>query len=526
MPTALGTAEDHIKIPPPDKEFLEGEAFKAQEEAFKKSMFDTETKPQATVTDPDITFPEEKKEEPPKEEPKAEEPKKEEPPKEEPKVEDPPKEEPKADDTDALLPGGKKDEPKPAEPAKEEPKVAQPAVIDADDLAARVAEKLKPQQPKPTPEPDPLAAFSDEDKAQLRVLQHLQKTNPKYKNKDLVKETVNFWNAEMQYIAQWEKNNPGETFDKDDKAHENFYSKHEPELEPTDLEEARIDIRVQERLDARVGAEVEKRMAPLQQQVRETTRKQVEAAADPIIKESQAKAVAVMAAQAVPEFQEILKDGKLTTEAVAAMREKDPAALQAINREARVVNVLVREVERLAHMGEHFTYDPAMRESIEGGVVVRPHTEIAAIFEDVEESIAKGPKEGKIRDGRIFAPRVAFDRALTEAEAAGDQNRVNAILNRFWIVGPDDVKQEIVRRSAEKVKGYLEVANSRGAATPKNDAGKDANGDAKKNNPKPASKSIVNPPSTASASDITDTKIPKAPGAESPEKIVDRAMFG
>lgn len=518
-------ADEHITIPPPSLEMKKDDAFKEAEKEFDAEMFSNErldrNKPKIPEAEnPEITFPEEKKEEPKPEDKAAEQPA--DKPAEKPPEEKPAETPAAADDTDALLSGGeKKPEEKPAPKAEEKP-AAQ--LVDHDLLAEKVAAKLKPKE---APAPDPLANFTDEDKAQLRILQHLQKNNEKYKGRDLVKETAEFWNRETNYILAWEKANPGETFDKDAKDHEAFYSKHEPKVEPDDLEDAQIDLKVEEKATKLADKIVRERLAPVEEQVRNNNRKQAEVEVAKVVEEGVEAAVVNLASEAVPEFKEVLKDGRMSPEAVAAMKEKDTAAVQAINREARYLRVYVREIERMANLGEHFNYNPNLREEV-GGEVIRPHVEIAQVLNDLEVSISKGPEEGKVRviDGiqKRWASREAVDRLFEKHKDNPDM--IARIDRSFWQVGVDDVKREFVRRSATKVKDVLEIANTRGAASSSGRTGNSTNTGDDKANGKPARSAPINPPSTASSSDMTQTRIPKPPANDSAEKVIEKSFFG
>jgi hypothetical protein len=508
-------------LPPPSEEMKKDDAFKKQEETFLTEMFDnnalSRNKPKPQETNPMDGLPPEpdpeKKEEPPKE-PEAKEPEKKEP--------EPPAD--KKPETDGLLgdqPAGDKKDPAP--PADKDEPEPQP-VIDAEDIANRVADKLKVKpQPEP-PKADPMAGFNDEDKEELKVLQELG-NSPKYKGRDLVKETTEFWRREEEYTLNWKKNNPGKKFNSEDDEHAEFYDANQPDIADKDITDAHITVRAREIAAKEIDARVKKEVDPIRQELSAAARDTLEIKIKPIIATGVAAAVAAMAVEAVPEFKEILKDGKLTPEAVDAMQEQDPAAMQAINREGRALRARVAEVKRMAHLGEHFEFDAGKRVELKDGEVIRPHQEIMDAAIALENKIIRGPKEGKIRDGRHFISTSMFHAKMDEAEKNGDRKAQEFLMERFWIIGPDDIEQALVQQSAQKVKGYLEIANARGSKQEKKTPPKDGNQPPKQDEKKPAGKLPPVSPSTPSSSGNQDTKIPAPPAQDNHAKVVDRAFF-
>jgi hypothetical protein len=522
---------DEIKMPLPDKELLKDDAYKAAESTFMSEMFDNENlsrnRAKPKEGDPDITFPEETPATPPAGETPAE------PPKEGEKKETPPDEAPKSE-TDALLPGGETPAAPaapaatpaadPAQPATPVPAAAAPA-IDPDDIADRVADRLKPKPTQAAPPADPFAAYNDEEKDEIKALQALNKSG-KYVGRDLVKETTTFWAKEQEYIAKWRKENPGKRYEADSEEHEDFYSGATPDIKDKDIENAHIEIRASEIAAKEVEKQVSQRMAPIEQKIKETERVTLEQKVTPIIADGVNRAMASLVMEAVPEFKDVIKDGRLTKEALATMSEKDPAAVQAINREARTLRVVVEECERMSLMPDHFQFNEAMRVSVEGSSPIRPHAEIIDTAHELEDSIMRGPKENRAREGRQFIPTALFTKKMDEAMQANNQALIDRLQNNFWIIGPDDIKQALVQKSAQKVKGILEIANTRGAASGKASPKQGETPPPAKPKEGTVKREPATPPSLASSSDNTDSRIPKAAPADSQEKIIERGFFG
>lgn len=506
-------------LPPPAPEFAEN--FQQMEAEFNREHFGDIVNPPAAAAPP--------AEPPPAEPPPAD------PPPTEPDTPPAPEEPPTAlEDIATGDPAAPPAAPEPpTEPAAPEPPPATPApaaaapVIDYDKIADGVADRIsksKGTQPPATPAPDPFANYTEEDRAQIKLLQHLQESD-KYKGRDLVKETTAFWDKEQAYITNWRKENPGKKFNENDEEHEEFYSQSAPTIADSDLKQAEIRIAVQEEAEKIADKKMKERLAPLEQKMRENERQQRETQVAAKVDQSINQAVAQLAVAALPEMKDVIKNGPFTKQAAAAIKEKDPAAYAALNDEAHALRVLVRETERMDQLGEHFEYNPNAREELANGTVLRPHQEIVDTAVSLEQRILKQPKEQQLRDGRKFLPKAVLDKAFDEAMQRNDQVRIDHILNNYWWIGPADIKQEFINRSSARVQRLLGIANARGTGSKKNPP--PAGGTATPPPPPatPVNKGSSAPPSAASGSDIPDTGIPKAPGASSSDKEFDKWSF-
>lgn len=163
---------------------------------------------------------------------------------------DPPPETPKAPaaappaEKPPVKPAATKEPETPATPkATEEPPKPWPAVkppaatpppptpepaFNADDLADRVAARLKPKE-TPAPVTDPDASLEAEDREKLAVLHYMGEQDPKLATKEA--EYRDFLKKEADYVAKWTAANPGKDFEGDDAEHEDFYEKVTPELD-------------------------------------------------------------------------------------------------------------------------------------------------------------------------------------------------------------------------------------------------------------------------------------------------------
>jgi hypothetical protein len=123
--------------------------------------------------------------------------------------------------------------------------------VDYEKLATSVATATAKAIKESTPAKEEKNADDDVPEARRRdlsALEYLEANNPRYKGKKA--EYVKFAKAEADYISKWEKDNPGRKFDADDEDHSAFYDRHEPEIHPRDLEDARVELAADRRAKA------------------------------------------------------------------------------------------------------------------------------------------------------------------------------------------------------------------------------------------------------------------------------------
>lgn len=158
--------------------------------------------------------------------------------------------------TEPAKPDATNDSPAP-EPKKPR-RVAPRPDIDPGEIAAKAAEgatraaldsvrsKDAPAAP-PAPKKEDFSGLPEDVRRKLPVLQKMAELNPdKYGN--IVEEIKSYTGKEEAYVAQWEKEHPGEEFDAEDKSHDAWYAKHKPEYSPDDYEDARVEIRMEPKL--------------------------------------------------------------------------------------------------------------------------------------------------------------------------------------------------------------------------------------------------------------------------------------
>ncbi len=402
--------------------------------------------------------------------------------------------------------------------------------LDDDDIEAvadRVADRLKPKEEKKE-KPDPFAGFEGRDRAQLEALRFLGETDARFKGRDLASETVKFWQKEQEYISAWEAKNPGETFDPLDSAHAGFYRANEPQgVTDEDISDAKVEMRVDKRaqeieqkVERKAHDRMEKRLQPLE-------RKEIIQEKAPLIKQSINAAVAELVAGVAPEAMGESKD--LTKEVVDKLEAEDPIAVELISEESKALNIRVREIENMRHLGSHFEFDEKLKVKI-GDQVVQPHTEILETAIDLEEKILEQPEANRVFEGKQFVTR---DERLKQIQriqksdlpAEDKDRRISAFLNRTWCIELDDIRAAFVANSVRRVNKTLALVK-KGRVPAETKAAKSAEKPAAPEVPEEKEKTGKKPaPSSAAESDIVHTRVPGVLESESNAEKIRKAWF-
>lgn len=520
MPDAIVPSTEENKAPSPEE-------LAAHITTIGNEMWDNETlsrhaqKPKAQTID---DFPEEEKK--PDPEKKPDEEKKEPEKKDEPKPEPEKKPEPEVKKEEERKLTGLTGEQPEVEAEPQTPPVApkQPIdALDADEIAERAAEKaLEKLQPKDKSAEDPYAGLSANERRQLEVIEFLNK-NEKYKGRNLVKEVRTFWEKEAEFVAKWQKEHPEEKFDESLPEVASWYQKNEASIPDADeIDDAKVEMRVdkvrQELLQKQEEAEALRRM----EQDRETRVAKVK----PISEQKAVESVVELISQ-VPEFKELVKDGKLTKEAVAKMQEMDPETTDLLDREAVNLKVRVKEFNDLTMLGEYVQLDPTKRVKTDYGDTIMPHNDIIEAHMELEQRIFSQPVEKQIHNGKRFVTRqeyVTRRNAILQGQGSDDQKkaRVSELDDRVWTVSNSDIRDMLVAQSAKKVIQTRELIQRRvSRLTPKQEEKKPDEKQAeqsKKTTQKP-------PPSIAAESDLVDSGKITPAGTKSHAEIVNESMW-
>lgn len=342
---------------------------------------------------------------------------------------------------------------------EEEETPVEPAPLDPDAIADRVEERLaERQQQAPAVEDDSL---NDEERAILAAVQVLQ-GEPKHKGRDLVKATKDFWKKEQDYIAAWEKENAGEDYDPEDKAHAKFYKQHQPAYTEDEL----------------VGAKERVKEAQIEQRARQAARAEIEPELReykfekeltrvlPQIRVNQNMAVSELVAEISPEFAKLLADGDkglkvIDADLVKKLEEIDPVAVDFLQDEALDLRVRIEELEKVARLSAYVPLDPDLEVKGQNGVI-RPHYEILKIGQELEQKVSQLPKNQQISEGKQFITRREMRQkveAIWNTKGLSDEarnTRIEALKARHWMVELEDVKGVFIKQSAGNVRRQKE----------------------------------------------------------------------
>lgn len=423
-------------------------------------------------------------------------------------------------------------EDKPVEAKVETPPPAAPTP-DPDDEEEDEEVSVVPATPTPVDDlveakPETPAAdlnLTPGERRKIEAIRHLEATSPEYKG--LAEKTLKFWKDEEAYEAAWKKDpaNKGRRFNPDDDEHQDFYDG-EPEVDSDDLEEARVDLKVQAKM-----AEAEERMAKRRDpEIEEIKAREQMRAAKPKIKDAAAAAL-VSVFNAVPEFAAAIKEGAkgLTDEKEAALEAKYPVLYDVVATEADRAFLISAEIAKFKAL-PNYRLDEGMRREVRGEIV-RPHAEIRDTFYALEDVTAAAPKAKQVWNGKEFARYADVEEMKSKVHKSGldakaKTDRLRAIGDRYYTITLDDVDRAIQLRSQKKVQRvaerYTKESAMRGPSS--SEQPKQAAVEQPASTPAKSGKPAI--ASTSSASDIVDNAGAARGGKGDSSKEFEKAFFG
>lgn len=240
---------------------------------------------------------------------------------------------------------------------------------------------------------------------ELDVYTALQELKPKeYGN--ILKRFSEFNQKESGYIRKWEREHPGQSFDKESDDHEDFYSEHEPEVSDADFRKA---LRAVSKREA---------MEEINPKIDEMNRK-------------------MRASEIEPRARTLT--GAVVKGAMEGLDpDKDPIAKQIHAHTQQVADQYVGTIVRLFEKAEAYDDKNPV------------HKEILDIALSTEREILALPEESQLTDdGRTFVPRQEF-LAMTEAQQ-----------KRHWSIGADELAHVIKGNLAASAKRFHESEQKR-----------------------------------------------------------------
>jgi hypothetical protein len=218
----------------------------------------------------------------------------------------------------------------PAEPEIPEPAELTPqeiASLTARETAREVAKVLQPAQPAAPAAPPPAAVpdMNDDDKRDLEVIKYLELTNPRYKG--MSQAYTDYVQKHYAYVNDWMEKNPDKEFNPEDDEHAAWYAANQPNIDPAEIEQGRIDMAAE--------AKVQERLKPIEEERRkERQEKALEKAGSTIVQQIDRKILRFVESVS-PELAAHVKDAKgnpiLTAENVEKIDAANPIAKEVMD---------------------------------------------------------------------------------------------------------------------------------------------------------------------------------------------------
>lgn len=342
------------------------------------------------------------------------------------------KKEPETPETPPVKPAKK---PEVKKPAAKKP-VVTPEPVAAPDYEAiataagrGVAEAMRTKEPEKTEPADETGFLTEEERERLPILDRMESMKPDRYKGLRGKYIANLKEIES-YQKAWERENPGDVFDPEDKAHNDFYAKHTLDWNELDERKAIADIvadsRVKE-VEGRTNAELK------ELRTREKSRE-----LEPSILAESLNADRKVFELIGGEFPNLLtKEGALDATVFAALQEKDPLALEIVTPE--VLNIRRHCAEMLKLEREAVEFDPKNpMHNFLAGYASRQEAEILALA-----------KADQVTDGKKFATSEQWG-AMTEKERA-----------KHWRLTASDLNTIFATEFGQKLADRLEMERKR-----------------------------------------------------------------
>jgi hypothetical protein len=132
-----------------------------------------------------------------------------------------------------------------------------PPAVDIEKLARSIAKETATATAQAIKESTAAKEVKVEDdvpearRRDLEAIKHLEANNPRYKGK--VEAYTKFAKAEADYVAKWERENPGQKFDAESEDHTDWYDRHEPAIDPDDITEAKVELKAKALVEREIG---------------------------------------------------------------------------------------------------------------------------------------------------------------------------------------------------------------------------------------------------------------------------------
>lgn len=312
----------------------------------------------------------------------------------------------------------------------------------ATETATRVMEAGKPKELTPA-END--TGLTPEDQKDYQAFQTLEQIEPTQKG--IAEKFLTFAKARYDYEAKWLTENPGQEFNPDAPEHEEFYAKNQPQVDESKIEEARDEMKFQERYNRTVKPQLD-----------EIKQEKAWQKAAPIIGERVDTHVARLVSQFDQKLGELVHlDGKpnLTKESVDKIAETDPLARKLLDgASSQFLEPMILELEKTTIPELNYALDgrnPAQKLILQNLI-------------DAEKEFLAMPEEDQIDpQGRKFLTHEQMARKkeqVHKSKASADEKtkQLGQISSDFWAINVDQLEDLITNKIAlETRKAYDEI---------------------------------------------------------------------
>lgn len=291
-------------------------------------------------------------------------------------------------------------------------------------VAGLAAREAKPVVSEPTAA-ELEKALPDEHRRHAGVYRSMEEMFPT-KYPDLRKKLVEFSKTETDYIAKWESEHPGQSFNGDSNDHDDFYAQHAPVFDEQDFKAAERGLIVNE-ATSKAEAKAEKRVSQIEQRLNQQT-------AQPKISQAISSLTKGILESMDPELVKLMA----SPEELSTLPQKDEEAagilIGIVQRDRPVI-----EANIAYHDGavEFNAKDPA-------------HARLAQVALDVEQLMAAQTEEAQVdQQGRAFATREDYAQ-MPPAERV-----------KHWIVGKDEIEVFILTEAKREARAAREDLQKR-----------------------------------------------------------------
>jgi hypothetical protein len=367
--------------------------------------------------------------------------------------------------------------------------------------------------------------MSEEDTEAYRVIMFLEEQDPKYAGKGDA--FLAYVKAHYAYQDQWERENPGKTFDPDDEEHEKWYAEHPQPITTEQLERGQIDMRVEQRWKEKVKPDLDRIRAD-----------KALRGAFPAIAQNIGKQTVDLVKVTDPELAKLLvnPDGSinLTEESIAAAHKQDPIAAAVLDETIKHIEPILMALEQSVVMDEEGNYPFKINPSSSNLV----HRTIDAFRRQAEENMRNAPPEirrspnGKqwISMEEMAAKQRAIEnRRLTPQQKKAAQSELGSL---YWTLTIDDINRLVIDDYGKRAKQLIQQTDNLAKKKYKPDAAPARSAQpAPKPEPAPAPTPPTvppgkpRPPSTSTSSDVVSSRNPASGAIKTDAQRATDEMF-